>query len=314
MTHKTEIPTTGSNSATSASRSAPVQISQNDSIETAASVIFDAALDHFVSSREIFLQTETVESVHQMRVALRRLRAAFGLFRGALSGPALGAAALRAKAIATSLGEARNGDVFLELLATGPGAAEDAPDLATLREAVRARRDAGYSTAGEILRDATTTHFIEDLRRLVAARDWSAEPGASEVGSVCDFARNALSRLQKRARRKSRNLATQTPESRHDVRIALKKLRYAAEFFESLFGRRRTARAYIRTLAALQDGLGGFNDLAAANQQIDLLHANDGALALTAGYVRGWYAHAARASVDHVQDSEKKLKELKPFW
>jgi CHAD domain-containing protein len=277
-------------------------------------VIFIAALDHFVANRALFLKEQTLESVHQMRVALRRLRAAFGLFRPALTGPGLTSAAARAKSIATALGDARDGDVFLALLATGPGAVEDAPDLARLRGAVRQRRDAGYSTAGDILRDAATTLFIDDLRRLIAAQDWRAAPGADEAGSVRDFARNALSKLQKRGRRKSLDLATQKPEARHEARIALKKLRYAAEFFESLFGRPRASRAYIRTLAALQDGLGGFNDLAAANRQIDLLHASDGALALSAGYVRGWFAHAACASVEHAHASEKKLKELKPFW
>jgi len=314
MKRKTEIPATGGDSATFASRSAPVRISQNDSTESAASAIFDLTLNHFVANREIFLKTQPVESVHQMRVALRRLRAAISLFRRALTGPSLDASALRAKAIATSLGEARDGDVFLELLATGPGAVEDAPDVAMLRAAAYARRDAGYRTANNILRDAATTLFIDDLRRVIAERDWRAEPDAREAGSVCGFARDALSRLQKRARRKSRDLATQTPESRHEARIALKKLRYAAEFFESPFGRHGASRAYIRTLAALQDGLGGFNDLAAANQQIDLLHANDGELALAATYVRGWFAHAAFASVEHAHQSEKKLKDLKPFW
>jgi triphosphatase len=295
-------------------RAGPVNLSAESSIEAAADRIFTAALDHFDANRGIFAQNETIESVHQMRVALRRLRAALGLFRAALTGPALTTAAGRAKTIASALGDARDGDVFLALLAAGPGVTQDAPDLAKLNEAARRRRDAGYLTARGILRDAATTIFIDDLRRHIADRDWIAAPGAGEPASARDFARNSLDRLHRRARRKSRDLATQTAEARHEARIALKKLRYAAEFFESLFGRQRAARDYVRTLAALQDTLGGFNDLAAANRQIDLLHANDGALALAAGFVRGWFARAAIESVEQAHKSEKILKALKPFW
>lgn len=277
-------------------------------------LIFKVTLDHFVANRTIFAQKESIESIHQMRVALRRLRAACGLFRPALTGPALTTAAARAKSLAAALSEARDGDVFLDLLAAGPGATQDAPDLAMLRAAAQRRRDAGYHAAREIIQDAAAARFEEDIRRLIADRTWSVAPGADEAGSARDFARNALSRLHKRARRKSRGLAIQTPQARHEARIALKKLRYAAEFFESLLGRQRTARAFIRALADLQDGLGGFNDLAAANRQIDLLHASEGSLALAAGFVRGWFAHAAVASVDHARESENKLNKLKPFW
>jgi len=315
MTHDREISATFAVDAPpTAIRAAPVQLSADDSIETAAMQIFRAALDHFVANRTIFAQRETVESIHQMRVALRRLRAAIGLFRAALTGPVLSTAAARAKSLASALGEARDGDVFLELLAASPGATQDAPDLAMLIAAAQRRRDAGYCAARETLHDATTNRFEDDLRRLIADRAWSATPGADEAGSARHFAQDALARLHKRARRKSRDLALQTPQARHDARIALKKLRYAAEFFESLFGRQHRTRAFIRALAALQDGLGGFNDLAAANRQIDLLHANDGSLALAAGFVRGWFAHAACASGDQAQESEKRLRGLKPFW
>jgi len=314
MTHETGISATFATETPIASRAGPIPLSAHDSIETAAIRIMEAALDQFIANRAIFAQIGSVESVHQMRVALRRLRAAIGLFHAALSGPGLTTAAARAKNLASALGEARDGDVFLDLLAAGPGATQNAPGLAPLRAAAQRRRNAGYSTARAMLQDTTTTLFVDDLRRLLVDRNWRAAPGANEAGSARAFAKATLTRLRKRALRKSHDLANQTQEARHDVRIALKKLRYAAEFFESLFGRQRAMRAYIRTLAALQDGLGGFNDLAAASRQIDLLHANDGALALAAGFVRGWFAHAACASIDHAQESEKILKALKPFW
>lgn len=296
-------------------RAAPVRLFPEDSIETAAGRIFLAALNHFAANAAIFAKAETIESVHQMRVALRRLRAAISLFRPALAGESLASVAKRAKTLAAALGDARDGDVFLEILAAGPDATTtDAPDLSALRAAAQQRRDAGYAYARQTLQDATTVSFIDDLRRIVTTQDWRAAPGACEAGSARAFAKTALARLHKRVLRKSRHLAAQTAEERHATRIALKKARYGAEFFESLFAHHHGARNYTQTLAALQDGLGGFNDLAAANRQIDHLHASDGALAFSAGFVRGWFAHAAVASVDHAQKSEKRLNTLKPFW
>lgn len=295
-------------------RAAPVRLSPSDSIETAASGIFLTALDHFATNAAIFAQSETIESVHQMRVALRRLRAAISLFRSALAGSGLATAAVRAKTIAATLGDARDSDVFLQMLEAGPGATMEAPNLCALRAAAQGDRDAGYAAARKMLQDAGTPAFIDDLRRLIAAHDWIAAPGAEEAGSARVFAKTALARLYKRARRKSRHLATQTPDERHAARIALKKARYGAEFFESLFDHQRAARDFTRTLAMLQDGLGAFNDLAAANRQLARLHADDASLAAAAGFVRGWFAHAARASADHAQKSEKQLKALKTFW
>ena len=52
------------------------------------------------------------------------------------------------------------------------------------------------------------------------------------------------------------------PRQRHRLRIALKKLRYATEFFEALY--RKSTRPYLAALKDLQDGLGHLNDVAVA--------------------------------------------------
>ena len=54
------------------------------------------------------------------------------------------------------------------------------------------------------------------------------------------------------------------------MRIALKKLRYAAEFFRSLYGDKDVTR-YLKRLSALQDDLGHLNDVATAETLMDKL-------------------------------------------
>lgn len=298
-----------------AQKAQAVKLLATDSIEDAAVCVFSAALDHFEANLPAFRAAQAPESVHQMRVALRRLRAAIGMFRDALSGPALEAARERAKEIASVLGEARNWDVFREMLDGGPGAAlADEPSYAALLEAIEKRRAAAYHAAQKTLDGAATKSFVAAFRKAIAGRDWTAAPGATEEGSAKDFAQAALTRLRKRVLKKSKGLAKLTPEERHQVRIALKKARYGAEFFESLFSHVEEAEDFSSALATMQDGLGVYNDMEMTNSLLDEIDSEGDAAWRASGFARGWFAHAAQAGAAHAKKSEKRLKALKPFW
>lgn len=294
----------------------PVKLSPEDSTEDAAICVFLSALDQFEANARALRAQEDPECVHQMRVALRRLRAAIGLFRNALSGPALDAARERAKAIASVLGAARDWDVFREMLEAGPRAAfEQEPSFFALLDAVASRRAMAYAQARAKLDETQAVQFVAEFRAAIELRDWNAAADARDEGSAKGFAQAALTRLRKRVMKKSRGLADLSPEDRHQARIALKKARYGAEFFQSLFPHRRGARRFSRALAELQDGLGAFNDMETVTPLLDEIDAGDGGVTMRASaFVRGWFAHAARAGVEHARESEKRLKELAPFW
>jgi CHAD domain-containing protein len=294
----------------------PVKLLRQDSAEDAAVSVFSAALDHFEENLPHFKARQSAESVHQMRVGLRRLRAAIGLFRGAVFGQRLEAARAGAKSLASILGAARDWDVFREMLDDGPGRTlADDPSFQALLDAVESRRTGAYRAAKKALESAKTKKFIGDFRKAIAARDWTPEPGARDPESARAYATQALTRLRKRVLKKSRGLAQFTPDERHEVRIALKKARYGAEFFESLFSHRAEAAAFSAALARIQDGLGVFNDMETVNRLLDEIDAGDDGKALRAsGFVRGWFAHAAREGDAHARKSEKRLKRLEPFW
>lgn len=292
----------------------PVKLLKSDSVEDAAVCVFSAALDHFEGNMPVFLSSRAPESVHQMRVALRRLRAAMGLFGKALSGESLETARVRAKELGAILGAARNWDVFGAMLEKGPAAAPgDDPGLGALTEALARRRADAYRAACDAVAGDGTQVFLADLRKAVASRDWEPAPGAADEGGAADFARAALTRLRKRVLGKSRNLARRGPEERHQARIALKKARYGAEFFESLFDRDEAAKFSAR-LAAMQDGLGAFNDMAMVGRLLDEIDRDGPVAPQASGFLRGWFAHAAQDAVEHARKSEKKLKKLEPFW
>ncbi|HEY8126780.1 MAG TPA: CHAD domain-containing protein [Methylocystis sp.] len=301
--------------APAAIKAPPVELSEDETLEEASVEMFSASLEHFLANVPLLQTSSAPESVHQMRVALRRLRAAIGLLRPTLSGPALETARERAKTLASVLGGARDWDVFGAMLSGGPREAiGDDPSFHALIDTIETLREKAYSAAHDAVSSDETSQFIEDLRLAIERRDWQVEPQMRAPCSACAFAERALTRLRKRLLKKSRGLATLSAEERHKVRIALKKARYGAEFFESLFQDRKGARAYLRALGDMQDQLGVFNDMEVANGLLDRVDAENEKVARASGFVRGWVAHAARQGVAHAGKSEKRLKKLAPFW
>jgi triphosphatase len=297
-----------------AQKARPIELRETDSTEDSAVCVFSGTLDHFEANLPIFRAQESIESVHQMRVALRRLRAAIGLFGRALSGPALENARLCAKELANTLGEARNWDVFHDLLTQGPGGpCADDPSFYALLDALELRRARAYWSARDAIESDHTQSFVKALRLASASRDWDARPEAREAGSARAYGRAALTRLRKRVLRKSKDLAKLTPERRHEARIALKQARYGAEFFSSLYSPAEAAD-FIAALARIQDGLGVYNDIEMVNALLDEIDSEGGPSLRASAFVRGWFAHAAAQGVAHARKSEKRLHKLRPYW
>jgi CHAD domain-containing protein len=288
-----------------------------------------STLDHFLANWPALVHSpKPEEAIHQMRVALRRLRAGVGLLRRGVAGRALETAGARAKEIAATLGEARNLDVLKDMLSDGPlTQANGEPSFYALLDAVECRRAAQHAAARSLIAAPETTQFVLDLRATLAARDWSArireavegEPQStpldpSAAGSARAFAMRSLDRLHRKALKKSRGLATLAPAQRHRARIAFKKARYAAEFFETLFDARSRARKYLRRTSVLQDRLGAANDMAVAAELLRAIGEERKALAPASAFAVGWCAHAQDGAATDWRKTEKSLKKLEPFW
>lgn len=290
-------------------KAAPLALPRGASFGEAVALALGSCLDHFSANWPAFRETGAPESVHQMRVALRRLRAAVGLFKRAAPSPELEAAASRAKEIAAVLGAARDWDVFRDMLEGGPREfLRDEPGFYALLDAVELRRGEAYRKARATIEAVETSQFVANLR--VELR---RNLGGGRAGAARDFARRALDRLHRRVVKKSRDLASRTPDERHAARIALKKARYGAEFFQSLF--ETSARDYVRALATLQDSLGADNDMEMATRLLDRIDAEEGGKSMRASaFTRGWFAQAQRQGAARASKSEKTLRKLEPFW
>jgi triphosphatase len=302
----------------------PLSLPGDASLDTAIELALTSCLDHFVANWPTQNSPTASEGVHQMRVALRRLRAGVGLLKRALQSKELETAAARAKQIAAKLGEARDLDVFSDNLQTGPFARLlGEPSFYALLDAVECRRRKAHERVRTLIEHRQTRQFVNDLRATLTKRAWTSKNAdathmilaSDAAGSARRFAELALDRLHRRAIKKCHGLAARSEEERHLARIALKKTRYAAEFFRSLFEEEEDAHAYIRGVTKIQDQLGLANDIATATRLLEEIDAaNRSETAYAAGFVRGWHAHAQETAASGAGKSEKALKKLEPFW
>ncbi|MET0179414.1 MAG: CHAD domain-containing protein [Novosphingobium sp.] len=220
-----------------------------------------ACIRHFRLNEDLVLDDRAAGAgpLHQARVALRRLRSAFSIYRPLLDGDPVGER-LREELrwLSGQLGEARNLDVLIER--GEPGA---------LQERLLAERSAAYGRVTAALGSPRVRAMMLDLAEWLIAGEWlsNAETQARRSQPAREFAAARLDRLRRRLKKDGDSLDSDGDEARHEVRKDAKRLRYAAEFFGGLFDRKRERRrykAFIADLEDLQDRLGALNDLATA--------------------------------------------------
>jgi triphosphatase len=221
-----------------------------------------------LAANEMAVSEGDPEGVHQMRVALRRLRAAISLFSELLDDPQTERIKVELKWLAGELAPARDLDVFVTgnikpLEQTLPARF----GLQDLRHDLEAQRSAAFERARKAVESPRYRVLVLDVLSWLYAGEWT---GGDELAharrerKIEDFAREQLARRMKKIMKIAKTLAELDPRQRHKLRIAIKKLRYATEFFESVFTGRKAKkrlRRFERQLKELQDSLGALNDI-----------------------------------------------------
>jgi triphosphatase len=302
----------------------PPALEADATVDQAIQAILRNCLQHWCANEAAALDGSDPEGVHQMRVAIRRLRSAFSVF-GRLIDPAQRARLTdEAKTIVNGLGPARDWDVFLaELLAPVRAARPDDAGVRRLAEAADAARQESYAQARAAIEARTYTRYVLQLGRWIEAcgwRDQLTERGAIWLDRpIVEFASHLLGRRQRKALQRGRQFEQLSAEQRHRLRIALKKLRYATEFFEALYPKKDT-RQYLAALKDLQDRLGHLNDVAVAQRLIDNLvgdgdrSADGDGLQRAAGLVLGWHARGVADLEPAILDAWQEFAGREPFW
>lgn len=288
-------------------------------VEAALQAIGGQCLTHLLRNEPAAL-ADVPDGVHQMRVAVRRLRSALSTLKPMLPVEHHRWANDELRWLAGALGPARNWDVFVESLVRPVGTALPAePDLTNLAMAAEQRRQAAYERAKEAIQSPRHTAAVLKLSRWFLVRGWRDQPLSEEAASlltpVGHIAPQLIERRHKQVRKRSRHFAKLLPEQRHRVRIALKKLRYTIEFLQSLFDADEVA-AFVAKLKPLQDDLGHANDVRSAHELLSELRNVDGdaALARAGGVVLGWHSRGLADAEPKLRRHVRRVRRAKPFW
>jgi triphosphatase len=253
----------------------------------------------------------SVEGLHQLRIGFRRLEVALGAFGRAFKQPWLEELRGRAKILSGRLAPARDLDVFVgKLLAEPPIVGGEGLDQ--LRVRAEAARDAAWAAATACVASAEFEHFAGDMAALA-----TSQLPLTRQRRLPRTAGRMLDRQVARVKTRGRTARGREEGDLHRLRIALKKLRYTAEFFAPLYPRKRVKR-YLKHLRDLQAHLGDLNDVANVRAVVaDLLRGrsdNPDSLCFAAGSVMGWHAARTPRAIKQALKRYRKFRKVEPFW
>jgi CHAD domain-containing protein len=305
----------------------PLKISKAMSVEDAFRVTLLECLAHVAANVAAVTRSREVEGLHQLRVGLRRLAVAFQAFGEEFLDPAQRELQERTKAFGAAIAPARDLDVFAEeLFAPVAKAVGEEAGFSLLRARLERARAEAWDRAVDRVSSADFAVFLDDVAVAAQSRAWTTS-GDIDLKSrlairapVKSAADRMLDEFLVKARKRGRRLKGLERRDCHRLRIALKKLRYAAEFYGPLF-KKKKVKSYLGKLKDLQDLLGALNDTGQVRATLSQLTAagahGDGAQAdlfFAAGHIDGWHsARAARLGKDALKDWDK-FKRAEPFW
>ncbi|GAA4477106.1 CHAD domain-containing protein [Gluconacetobacter asukensis] len=302
-------------------RAMPIELERDDTVRRAVVRIARVLRDHLEANLPVAMDGRNVEGVHQVRVALRRFRALTGLLRRDYPSTTLDEAAARARMLARTVGEARDWDVFM--LETLPGlsplgrAGINVAGL--LLPLATPLRGAAYERVRQVLGGEDAEWILHLMDRLAEGALWDEARSPAGLKALeepaADFAARHLARLYRKARRQGRDFARLTPPERHGVRLALKKLRYASEFFVTLHAPGQTAKPYLRRLEKVQAALGMDSDVLTTGRLLERFDGKAGGeIRHVVGAVSGFLCCRQVATRDAAHGQWRKFRWAPVFW
>ena len=238
----------------------PAVIDERMTATTAFAAVALSCLTQLQGNERGLHESDNPEFVHQSRVAIRRLRSAIRLWKPLLPADFVTDFDPRWRALAATLGETRNRDVFItEILPALAAAFPAHPEVDRLSRHTLRRSVINRKRARSAFKATDYSRLLLDFTAATLDLPESRQPPLEA------FARRCLRKRAQRVSRLAAKIHEANAEARHRLRVSLKRLRYALEFFVPLLPGRRTQR-YLLATEYLQDLLGQMNDLVIAVQ------------------------------------------------
>jgi triphosphatase len=310
----------GGPAAPAAAHADPISLDPGMTAEAVLQAIGCNCLSQLLRNEAAALAAEP-EGVHQMRIALRRIRSAVSSLKTILPDEDRRWLEEELGWLADALGAARNLDVFTtELLPSARAGLADGPGWEDLTATLDRLRRAAYDRVREVvLAERYTATMLRLSRRFEAGgRPTCTLMGRSNAAAspIAEVAPRILDRRMRKVRRRSKGFGRLSPPQRHKLRIATKKLRYTVEVFASLFARDALS-PFVKRLKRLQDDLGYANDIRVAHEFMPELfaQAKPGSPAIHAWIdVLEWHDQILAGRERKLRKHLRRLNGATPFW
>lgn len=304
---------------------AEVALRPGQSVESALAAILRGCIAQALANEAAAVDGRDIEGLHQLRVALRRLRSALALFRSAIPVGDRQRWNDEARWALGCMGHCRDLDVLLgELLPPLTALRPQDRALGVLAAVAHEQREHEQAAVRACVASRRFGDLLLGLACWVETAGWRQAADAAtherQLAPVEELAASDLEFGLRRALKRGRGFKRLDATGRHRLRIALKKLRYGIEFFASLFPESEVER-YLRATKGLQDRLGQLNDIVVAEHHLDGLlaaMAPDDVRRVDAarggGELIGWHARLGTELERGARRLWRRLRGLDPFW
>ena len=311
-----------SETSTAAVTAAKIVLPRKATLAMAFQTIGRSVLHH-IAANEAAVLAGLPEGVHQMRVGVRRLRAALWVFSDLLRCKQTDAIKSDLKWLADKLGPVRDLDVFLATRVKRLEAAD--PPIAGLDDLVAEleyRRAVAAEAAKTAIASSRYRLLILNMLEWIEDGAWLKLRPTLRNQRIKPFAADLFARRIAKAQKRAKDIEQLSVQNRHKLRIAMKKLRYSIYFFDSLFHGHASKKAltrYKECLASLQDNLGALNDIAVHQRMVtrfknDIENRKSEPVAFAAGAVVGTERSETEKLLAAAEKAARKLRRAKAFW
>jgi inorganic triphosphatase YgiF len=285
------------------------EIRPSDSCLQAFSSIFVTIKDQIIANSHAVLDSPDARGPHQLRIGLRKLRTAVRALRPLAKSSSLERFDGLAGKLARCVGTLRDVDVLMSSVCQPlEPVVPEKSGMTELHQALLQHHQAKYKEVRSQLAGPEWSR----LQLYMALWPLTLRDVDGIQQPIVDYSRRILRARWKKVRRLGNRLEELSPEARHDMRKALKQLRYLSEFFAPLYAKRSTRR-FINKLKQLQDVFGYLNDVYVARQLPALPELSTEAMS-TAQFVLGWHEAEAQHVWRQAGRAWRRLKKTNKFW
>ena len=294
-----------------------IQLSPAATLDEVISRSLNACFDHWLVNQTCVLDGRDSRGLHQLRVALRRLRAVLEFFQVWLPEDEFSWFRREVRWTLRSLTGARDIDVLLDnAIRTVLVESGDDADVRLLAKVVERKRRRAYDQARRIIGSHRYTRAILFLGRWISRQGWQDSSGCLDERATAVTA-HRLEDLYRSVVEHGAGFHQMNQADRHKLRIKIKHLRYGIQIMESSWGR---ADDYLSVLGKLQDSLGFANDTVVSNRLLrECMKSESGKQRLSrlnraCGLVEG--RQLARKTQNEAESRAlwREFLDLRPFW